>query len=78
MHIERCLRKGDQRVRFVITDHGHGWAVREDEGMNAVSDVVYDDWHRAERDLKLFELRAAMLRQQGWVDTVPADVVTAE
>lgn len=78
MHIERCLSKGDQKVRFVITDHERGWEVREDEGANAVSEVVYDDWHRAERDLKLFELRAAALRQQGWVDAMSADAVSAE
>lgn len=66
MRIERRLRKGDKQLTLVITDHGRGWKVRHEEGVNSAFDVVHDDWHRAERDLMLFDLRAAALRQEGW------------
>ena len=33
-----------------------GWAVVRERGERLVSNVTYDDWHRVERVLQLFDL----------------------
>jgi hypothetical protein len=52
----------------VVTECAQGWEVREEEGAVVKHDVIHDDWHRVERDLSLFDLRAATLRREGWID----------
>ena len=73
MRIERCLRNHGEEIRFVITNHEQGWEVSEERGTATVHDVVRDDWHRVECDLMLFDLRAAALRQQGWIENTSGD-----
>jgi hypothetical protein len=68
MRISRSLCHKDQTIRLLITDHGRGWEVRQQQDSETVSDVVYNDWHRVERALAAFDRRAATLRHKGWTD----------
>ena len=68
MLVERLLRLGSHTVRCVVVDHAEGWEVREERDSVVLRDAIRGDWHRVERDLLLFDGRAAVLRQQGWND----------
>jgi hypothetical protein len=64
MRIDHSLVHQDHTFRCVVTDHVQGWEVRREEDRVVVHDVIRDDWHRVERDLWLFDLSVAALRQQ--------------
>ncbi len=68
MRIERSLINRGQVIRLLITQHAEGWQVREEQNSEVRHEVVRRDWHRVERDLRLFELMARALREQGWID----------
>jgi hypothetical protein len=55
MRIEQKTRDNQQ---LIVTDHPLGWHIREFRGQVVVRDVVRDDWHRVERDMRLFRFRA--------------------
>jgi hypothetical protein len=60
------LRKAEQTRRYSISSLGHsGWEVtHEREGHTR--HVVYDDWHRVERALAIFQLEVSELIERGW------------
>ena len=43
-----------------------GWEVREEEDSRLVSARVYNDWHRVERTLAMFQLEVSDLTAHGW------------
>jgi hypothetical protein len=65
------LRKADQTRRYSISSLGRsGWEVtREREG--ETRHVFYDDWHRVERTLAMFQLEVSELTERGWQE-IPA------
>ncbi len=42
--------------RMTVRKVGAGWAVVRERDERLVSNVTYDDWHRVERVLQLFDL----------------------
>ena len=47
--------------RFVVTNDRKGWEVREEEDEAVLRRARRQDWHRVERDIQLFEMRALAL-----------------
>jgi hypothetical protein len=65
----RLLRKAEQTRRFTISDtSASGWEVREEENSHIVRQVLYNDWHRVERAMMAFALRAHSLQDAGWTE----------
>jgi hypothetical protein len=42
--------------RFTVTRGSAGWDVREERDNHVVRKVNYQDWHRVERAMQVFEL----------------------
>jgi hypothetical protein len=70
------LRKAEQTRRYSISSLGKsGWEVTlEREG--ETRHVFYDDWHRVERTLAMFQLEVSELTEHGW-QQIPAPVSRA-
>jgi len=41
--------------RFTVTRGAEGWDIREERDDNVVRKVNYQDWHRVERAMQVFE-----------------------
>jgi hypothetical protein len=70
------LRKAEQTRRYSISSLSRsGWEVTfERDG--ETRHVVYDDWHRVERALAMFQLEVSELTEHGWQEIpVPASRV---
>ena len=52
--------------RFVVAHDPVGWEVREEEDSTVLKRVHRQDWHRVERDARLFEITAFALKHEGW------------
>jgi len=68
MWLERQFNNHGRVHRFVVTNDGDGWAVREEEDSAVLRHTVRQDWHRVELDIRLFELRALALKGDGWIE----------
>ncbi len=67
---DRSLRHADHIRRFSISfKGGSGWEVRREDDLALTRHDVYQDWHRVERALALFERDVLELREQGWRDS---------
>jgi hypothetical protein len=67
---DRSLRHADHIRRFSISSNGpSGWEVRQEDDTALTRHDVYQDWHRVERALALFEREVLELREQGWRDS---------
>jgi hypothetical protein len=67
---QRSLRHADHIRRFSISPNGtSGWEVRREDDLALTRRDVYQDWHRVERALALFEWEVSELREQGWRDS---------
>ena len=67
MIFARYLSSQGHTRRFLVErDALVGWAVREEADDQVVRLSRYRDWHRVERMMALFELKASALRQDGW------------
>jgi hypothetical protein len=63
------LRHADHVRRYTISSVGiAGWEVRLEEDSTLRRRDLYQDWHRVERAIALFEQEADSLREQGWQD----------
>jgi len=61
------LRRENVTRRYSISTAGVlGWEVRMEENDTLRRLDHYDDWHRVERALKLFEREASELAARGW------------
>lgn len=69
MSLERNLTNHGRVHRFVVTNHLEGWEVREEEDSSVLRLVRRQDWHRVERDIQLFEIRALALKSEGWIES---------
>ena len=67
----RRFRSEGQTRAFTVERDLAGWAAREEENNHTVRVVRCHDWHRVERLMTLFELKASELREDGWRE-VPA------
>ncbi len=43
--------------RFTVSRVSSGWQVREEHDERVIRTAFYDDWHRVERAVQVFELR---------------------
>jgi len=68
MSLERQFTNQGRVYRFVVTNRLEGWEVREEEDSSVLRLVRRQDWHRVERDIHLFELRALALKKEGWIE----------
>jgi hypothetical protein len=68
MSLNHCLVNQEHVHRFVVTADVGGWEVREEEDSTVVRRMHREDWHRVERDVQLFEIRAITLKREGWID----------
>ena len=67
---DMSLRHADHIRRFSISSKGmSGWEVRREDDLALTRRDVYQDWHRVERALALFEREVLELREQGWRDS---------
>jgi hypothetical protein len=61
------LRCADRVRRYSIHQAGPaGWEVKFEEDRNLRRRDIYQDWHRVERALALFEREVSELTAQGW------------
>ena len=62
------LRHADHVRRYSISPVSlGGWEVRLEEDRELRRHDFYQDWHRVERALALFELEVHRLRESGWL-----------
>lgn len=60
------LQKDDRIRRYSIRTTHEGWEVREEEDSEVVRHTCYQDWHRVERARLSINLKANVLREDGW------------
>jgi hypothetical protein len=61
------LRHADHSRRYLIHAVApSGWEVRLEEDRELRRSNLYQDWHRVERALALFQREVGLLRQNGW------------
>jgi hypothetical protein len=61
------LRLADHVRRYSITPaNPSGWEVTLEEDRELRRRDLYEDWHRVERAMALFELEVLQLRASGW------------
>jgi hypothetical protein len=61
------LRHAHHVRHYSITNIGDaGWEVRLEEDRRLSRQFLYQDWHRVERALALFEREVTELTAQGW------------
>jgi hypothetical protein len=68
MSLNRDLTNHGHIHRFVVTQSLRGWDVREEEDSTVLRHTLREDWHRVERDVQLFDLRALALKRSGWTE----------
>jgi len=68
MSFDRHLTGHGHFYRFVVTKDPAGWEVREEEDTAVLRRAHREDWHRVERDIQLFEMRALALKREGWIE----------
>lgn len=62
-----CLRRADEtRLYSVSPRPDGGWEVTSHENDVMTSHVRYQDWHRVERKIALFDRNVADLVSEGW------------
>jgi hypothetical protein len=61
------LRNAGHTRRYTISHvGGAGWEVRLEEDRTIRRHLCYQDWHRVERAVALFEREVKALTAQGW------------
>jgi len=61
------LRSASHVRRYSIHQAGTaGWEVKLEQDRQLQRHEVYQDWHRVERALALFEFEVSELKEQGW------------
>jgi hypothetical protein len=68
MSLDRCLINRERVHRFVVKRDAGGWEVSEEEDSAVLRRVHRKDWHRVERDVRLFEISALALKREGWIE----------
>ena len=61
------LRQGGHVRRFSIKKlRESGWEVRDVQDERVLRQVCYNDWHRVERSLNIFNILIEDLESRGW------------
>ena len=61
------LQRADHVRRYSITPvRPFGWEVKFEEDRELRRKTIYQDWHRVERAMALFELEVLQLKANGW------------
>ena len=66
MSLDRHFTNHGHVHRFLVANADDGWEVREEEDSAVVRQAHRRDWHRVERDVLLFEIKALALKRDGW------------
>jgi hypothetical protein len=69
MSLDRHLNSHGHVRRFVVVSDLEGWDVREEEDSTILRRAHREDWHRVERDVQLFEMKARALKRAGWIES---------
>ena len=69
MSLDRLLNRHGHVHRLIVTNDLEGWEVREEEDAAVLRLTHRADWHRVERDMQLFEIRALALKRDGWTES---------
>jgi hypothetical protein len=67
MTLIKSLINNGHTHRFVVSPDSLGWEVREEEDAIVLWHSHRNDWHRVERDARLFDLKANSLVDEGWI-----------
>jgi hypothetical protein len=54
----------------VARDPRSGWAVQQEENGQVVKVSHYHDWHRVERQMAVFQVKASALQEAGWQELI--------
>ncbi len=73
MALNRRLTSHGHVRRLVVMPDPKGWEVLEKEDSEVLMRLHRDDWHRVERDVRLFEIRVLALKREGWIDLPTED-----
>jgi hypothetical protein len=68
MTLYRELTNDGHIHRFIVTSTPVGWEVLEETDSDVLHRVHRGDWHRVERDVLLFEVKALSLKRTGWTE----------
>jgi len=68
MTLDRHLISQGHVHRFIVTSTLGGWEVLEEEDFSVLRRAHHEDWHRVERDIHLFDIRALALKDEGWIE----------
>jgi hypothetical protein len=74
--LKRQFTNNTHTRRLIVTSGLHGWDVIDEEDSTVLRHSRRHDWHRVERDIRLFEVIALTLERAGWVE-VPPEAPTA-
>ena len=72
MRISHSFSDNGHAIQLDVIHQSRGWEVRHQEDGETTRDVVYNDWHRVERAISAFDLKAAALRQHVLEETTLA------
>ena len=68
MLFARLLRSAGRTWRCSVELDDLGWSVCEEADDRVLIRAHYHDWHRVERTMALFDLKAVALERQGWTE----------
>jgi len=69
MIFTKRLAAGGQTRQFTIEHSGSsGWIAREQDDAVTQTSLIRD-WRRVELQMVLFEIKASILRSEGWLET---------
>lgn len=68
MTLIRELTRDGHIHKLTVTQKRTGWEVREEKDSVVLQRMLRSDWHRVESDVRLFDVRAKLLKQSGWTD----------
>jgi hypothetical protein len=71
--IERAFVKDRHVHRFRVRRGTMGWHVREERDARVVHEAHFNDWHRVELAVRLFERTARALARDGWSELAEAN-----
>lgn len=70
MFVKELSRGGHTRTFSIKAMGPAGWEVRAEQDNRVLKQVRYNDWHRVERALNMFNLQIDELENAGWVSPV--------
>jgi hypothetical protein len=76
IQLERAFVKDRHVHRFRVRRGEIGWHVREERDATVIHEAHFNDWHRVELAVRLFESTAKALTRDGWTEQADANADT--